>query len=306
MQQRNLIILVAAVAFGLVAVWLANSFFGAVERNATGETAEAAQSAQILVARQDLPFGTPLTAENVRLANWPADSIPAGAVTEADMQRVLQQGSATVRPLVAGEPVLQSRISSRAVLSANIPAEMRAVAIPVDMVTGIAGLVAPGDAVDVLLTRQVSGSGSSADDQIATVILQNVQVLAIDMRASETETQPPVDNSGKPIEARTVTLLVDPLGAQRIALAIQVGKLSLALRNGASELVQPAGALVSRDLGGGGPLISRASGAAASASRPARPARTNTITAPPPPPPPTMEVVRGTNTSIEEVRRHGR
>jgi pilus assembly protein CpaB len=83
---------------------------------------------RIAVANQDMEFGSPLTQDNVRLVSWPANSVPQGAYLEADAQRLLSGGNVAIRPIRAA-----SRSSftdfRRAVLSANLPADMRAVTV---------------------------------------------------------------------------------------------------------------------------------------------------------------------------------
>ena len=138
MERRNLIIIGVAVVFGLIAVYLANSWFTGVERQQQAAI-ETQATTRIAVASLDMPFGAPLTSANVKLVNWPADSVPPGAYREGEAERLLGSGNVAIRPIVAGEPILLSRVSDRAVLSANIPADMRAVTVPVDPVSGVAG-----------------------------------------------------------------------------------------------------------------------------------------------------------------------
>ena len=153
MERRNIIIIAAAVVIGLVAVYLANAYFSGVEEQQE-RVAEEQQLVRVAVASQDLDFGAPLNSDTVRLVNWPAQSVPPGAIR--DMNR-FAGGDVAIRPIAQGEPILQSRMSSRAVLSENIPDDMRAVTIPVNEVAGVDGFVTPGDGVDVLMTRTIHG-----------------------------------------------------------------------------------------------------------------------------------------------------
>jgi pilus assembly protein CpaB len=98
---------------------------------------------------------------------------------------------------------------------------MRAAAVRVNDVSGVAGFVQPSDAVDVLITRQLG------DRQVTDVLLQNIRVIAIDQNAQGA--------NGQPILGKTATLEVTPLDAQKLALAQQVGQLSLVLRKAGSE-----------------------------------------------------------------------
>lgn len=101
----------------------------------------------------------------------------------------------------------------------------RASSIQVDKVSGVSGFILPGDRVDVILT--VRGTGGGSEDAIAKTILQNVEVLAAGEKTEQKE--------NKVITVQSVTLLVDPEGAQALALASNEGKLNLALRNPTDE-----------------------------------------------------------------------
>lgn len=300
MERRNIIIVSVAVVLGLLAVYLANSWFSGVEERQE-RVAREQQLERIAVARLDLPFGAALTPDNVRLVNWPRQSVPAGAYRDVD--KLLREGNVTIRPIAAGEPILRERISERAVLSANLPADARAVTVPVNAVTGVAGFVTPGDVVDVLLTRQIPGDGAGGNDKMTTVLLENVQVLAVDRRSSEKNTKPDV--------GKTATLQVDQYGAQKLALAVEVGTLSLALRNVENQLVGPTSTVTTADLGGGGRYIRapRAASAPAPVYASMAPAQQAPSYAPPPqrrPSGPTMTVFRGTDSTDTEVPRYGR
>ncbi|MDZ4307001.1 Flp pilus assembly protein CpaB [Allopontixanthobacter sp.] len=306
MDRRNLIIAGVAVLLGLVAVYLANSWFSGVEQQQE-RVAEEQQLQRIAVARNDLAFGDPLTADNVRLVNWPAQSVPAGSYS--DVSRLLAGNNVAIRPIAAGEPILTSRISERAILSANLPPDMRAVSISVDPVSGVSGFVTPGDVVDVMLTRKIPGDGATNEDQMTSVVLENVQVLAIDQGASEKDTDPKL--------GKTATLQVDQMGAQKLALASSIGRLSLALRNVENQVVGSSTTVTTANLGGGGMYIAARSSPAARAApapaavysgpAPSAPARSSASAAAQPRRlyGPTMTVVRGTEAGEYEVKRYG-
>ncbi|GAD50480.1 Flp pilus assembly protein [Caenibius tardaugens NBRC 16725] len=302
MERRNIIILGAAVLFALLAVYLANAWFSGVEKRQE-VVAEQRKLTRIAVAARAMDFGAPLTADNIRMVSWPADSVPQGAYRDGEGQKLLTSGEVAIRPIAQGEPILVSRISSRAVLSANIPGDMRAVTVPVDAVSGVAGFVTPGDVVDVMLTRQIPGDGATGDDKMTHVIMENVQVLAMDLRAGEQNTDP--------TQSRTATLQVDPQGAQKLALATQIGRLSLALRNVENQIVGPRRAVTTRDLGGGYYIPARNRGGASAVPVPAVATRIPVIPAaggaiqPRPTGGPQMTVVRGTAASVQEVQRYG-
>ncbi|WFL76631.1 Flp pilus assembly protein CpaB [Altererythrobacter arenosus] len=300
MRGRNLLIVGVAIFFGLIAVYLANSYFSGVEERQARE-AEANRMAQIVVATQDFQFGTPLATTNLRLANWPANSVPQGAFVS--IEEATRGGRVALRPIAIGEPILSTKVSGeggRATLASILPEELRAVSIPVNQVSGVGGFVRAGDVVDVMLTRRIPGEGADRDDQMTFVVLENVLVLAIDQVADENQTEPKVGS--------TATLQTDILGAQKLTLARQVGSLSLALRNvenqdvGGTEVVTPS------DLGGAGYYIAARSSAPA-APAPAAPAVRNSANAGPAAPSrprgPTMSIVRGTEPTTYEVNRKG-
>jgi pilus assembly protein CpaB len=240
MNRRNAIILAAAVIIGLFAVFLVNTWFNGVQEQQT-KAAATRPLAKVVVARQALAFGTPLSSANLRLADWPESSVPAGAFTT--LPQALSGNRVALRPIEAGEPVLSARVSGpdgHASIANNIPGDMRAVSIAVSAVTGVGGFVTPGDVVDILLTRQLPGS----DDKMTSVVLENVQVLATDQQADEKDTKPKV--------SKTATVLTDMYGAQKLVLASQLGTLSLSLRNVQNQEVGGTKVVTARDLGGGG------------------------------------------------------
>jgi pilus assembly protein CpaB len=304
MDRRNLIIAGAAVLLGLLAVYLANSWFSGVEQQQE-RVAEEQQLQRIVVARNDLAFGDLLTGDNVRLVNWPAQSVPEGAYT--NVARLLAGNNVAIRPIVAGEPILTERISERAVLSANLPTDMRAVSVSVNAVSGVAGFVTPGDVVDVMLTRKIPGEGATGDDQMTSVILENVQVLAIDQGSSEKSTEPKL--------GKTATLQVDQISAQKLVLASTVGSLSLALRNVENQVVGSSTTVTIADLGGAGMYMAARRSAAPApmpapayyAPAPSGPARSSGPAAAQPrrPSGPTMTIFRGTDRGEYEVKRYG-
>lgn len=242
--NRNWIIIAIATILGIVAVILANSYLSGVEQRQE-KAAEENRLVQIAVARVPMAYGTSLTAENVRMVSWPATSVPAGAFQSAG-SLLGAETRVVLRPIEAGEPILPGKITGpggRASLSALIDPDLRAVAVRINDVAGVGGFVLPGDSVDVLLTRTPKTESEGQVDPITDVLLQNVRIVAIDQGADEKNSQP--------IIGKTATLLVDQQGAQKLALAGQVGTLSLALRNAQNQDVFMAQTIGTRDLGQG-------------------------------------------------------
>ena len=305
MGGRNLIIILVAVALGLVAVILANSYFSGVEER-NQQIAEANQLTPIVVATQPLEFGSPLTTENVRMQNYPQSSIPEGAFLS--VEDALRDGRVALRPIVPNEPILASKVSGtdgRAVLAANLPEGMRAYTIPISALEQVAGFVRPGDVVDVMLTRQIPGEGSNAEDMMAEILLERVQVLAIDQIASEQATDPQVGG--------VATVLVSLREAQILSVARRMGTLGLVLRNVEELEEADTGTITNRSFGDQRRTFARRTQSAPQQA--AAPAPTQRIVAVQPAPGntgqevrwmgPTMTVYRGTDPTTHGVGQLG-
>ncbi|MGD9980523.1 MAG: Flp pilus assembly protein CpaB [Hyphomonadaceae bacterium] len=225
MRRLGLIILAVAVLLGGAAIWGVFNMQNA-QRSAA--------SAHVVVAARTIELGQALTPNMLRLQAWPADALPQGAFTQIS-QLIGGEGRVALRAIEPNEPILASRISGeggRATLSATIAAGHRAVAIRVNDVIGVAGFVLPGDYVDVLVTRDES-NGYRGDQTMRTdLLLANVRVLAVDQIANESRNDPQV--------ARAVTIEVTPEGGQKVALASEIGTLSLALRRADEAGAAPA------------------------------------------------------------------
>lgn len=223
MRRLGLIVLAIAILLGAGALW---GLMGLQKsHNAANETT-------VVVANRTIELGQALAPDMMRMQTWPADAVPQGSFTDVSQ---LTRGEARValRTIEANEPILSNRISGaggRATLSSTISAGHRAVAIRVNDVVGVAGFVLPGDFVDVLLTR-ADGSGYNNQNMRTDLLISNVRVLAVDQTANENRNDPQV--------ARAVTIEVTPEDGQKVALAGQIGTLSLALRR-IEDAAQPA------------------------------------------------------------------
>src|SRR5882724_3616447 len=175
----------------------------------------------VVVAATDLDVGAELTREEIRIIDWPANAVPAGAFS--DPKDVIGRG--IVLPIIQNEPILPMKLASVEAgsgLPPAIPPGLRAVSVKVNEVIGVAGYVLPGTRVDVVAT--VSPTQQSTD-MTSKVILTNVQVLAAGTKLERD------GDKNKPIPVSVVTLLVDPEEAERLTLASTEGKIQLALRN---------------------------------------------------------------------------
>jgi pilus assembly protein CpaB len=171
----------------------------------------------LVVAAKDITFGTKLEPQDLRLAEFPVDAVPNAAYSSPDS--IL--GHTTKVFLVKGEAILASKLSSvGGGLSVRIPESMRASSVNVNEVSGVSGFILPGDRVDVIVTIDRVGEMRSS---VAKTILQDVEILAAGIKTES--------KNEKPLDVQSVTLLVDPRGAEDLALAIHEGKIHLVLRN---------------------------------------------------------------------------
>ncbi len=178
-------------------------------------------SIPVVVANQDLPVGTLLTVDHVKVVAWPAASPVPGAF--ATIEEVSDRG--LIAGVVTNEPLTDSKLASREAgggLPPSIPLGMRALSVRVNEVIGVAGFVVPGTRVDVLATVQQGQQG----DSISKVVVSNVQVLTAGTRYDLERAR-----TGEPMPSTVVTLMVTPEEAERIALAGNEGSLVLTLRN---------------------------------------------------------------------------
>jgi pilus assembly protein CpaB len=191
----------------------------------------------IVIAAGPLRFGTHVNADNLREVTWPDAALPAG--TFGSIAEVMSGGKRIVLASIEkNEPILRSKITGpgqKATLSAVIQDGMRAVTIRVNDVEGVGGFVLPGDHVDVLLTRQQERTNGTND-----VVLQNARVLAVDQLAD--------DAADRPTVVKAVTVEVDTIGAQKIALASSLGNLSLMLRRAGEQVTDATRRISTADL----------------------------------------------------------
>ena len=178
----------------------------------------------IVVAAMDLPLATTIKAEHLKLVEWPQRGRPPGAF--ANPKEVL--GRVLVSKTLEAEPILAGRLASRdsgSGLAALVPKNMRAAAVRVDDVVGVAGFIHPEDRVDVIVTIRPRDG-----DPASKVIIQNVKVLAVGKQIEVEE-----KSRGKALPVTVATLLVTPEQSERLALAATQGKLLLTLRGWTDE-----------------------------------------------------------------------
>jgi len=191
------------------------------------------ETVRILIAKHALGKGRELKVTDMLWMDWPTESVPDGAFTSlsALFGSAHDETRIVMRSIEPDEPILDARLSppnESGRITYGLPPGMRAATFRIDDVTGVAGFVVAGDHVDIMLNRQQDGR------LVNSVVLQDIRVLAVD-QADDTEAQ-------SPRVGHTATVEVSPKQAQKLALAQQVGRLSLTLRgfnSGDTEVMPP-------------------------------------------------------------------
>jgi pilus assembly protein CpaB len=216
-QTRTFIVLLVAVgAAGLASFGVYRAISSIPERRVEIATKHA------VVAAKSLPLGELLTKESVKLVAWPeATPLEGGFDT---IEEVIDRG--LISSVVLNEPITENKLAAKeagAGLPPTIDPGMRAISIKVNDVSNVAGFVAPGTRVDVVVVIE----DENAKDKLSRVVVSNVEVLTAGTRFDQDEAR----KDGKAVRSTVITLMVSPVDAERIALAQSEGDLMLTLRN---------------------------------------------------------------------------
>ena len=174
----------------------------------------------VVVAAMDISEGTSLTAAAMVVAQWPDVTVPAGVFDRPDSLL----GRVARVPIFKGEPMVPGRLApsgTTAGLEVKITPGKRAMAVRIDDVAGLSGLIQPNSRVDVLVT--IRDQATEKLEQVSKLFMSNMRVLSIG-----TEVQRGAD--GKPINATTAALEVTPDEAERLAVAMREGAIQLVMR----------------------------------------------------------------------------
>ncbi len=219
MRNKRLIIAIAgAIVCGLLGVMLVTRYLSQVE-------AFTKDLNNVVVAKEEIPLGTKIVADQLALAPIPNGSAPQGALRKID--EVV--GRVAITPIGVRETITTMKLAPEGMgggLSAVIPEGYRAMTVKVDDVVGVSGFVMPGSYVDVVAvivpTTQQGGEGQGP---ISKIVLQHIKVLASGAKIDSPE------NQREPTAVKAVTLQVTPEEAEKLVLAANEGKLQLVMRN---------------------------------------------------------------------------
>lgn len=212
MNSRFVTMFIIAIFLAGGAAWVANSWVKS-QSNVSTSTMNS-KTVAVVVASTKIPFGSRIEITQIKLIEWPKNSVPNEAFSE--LQPVV--GKVTQRTFIANEILLKPQIKEHlggSTLSALITEGMRAMSVRVDDVVGVAGFILPGNKVDIIHVR---GKGKNT-----YTLLHNIKILAIDQTAST--------DHDKPAVVRALTLEVSPKNSEKLVKAMKTGFLTFTLRN---------------------------------------------------------------------------
>lgn len=242
MQRFILGVLAVALLGAGATVFLVDRYIDSrIASNASATKASIA-TIRVLVAKKNIPIGKKVEGSDLDWQSWPESGVQTDFVssTKADRRKAtLFLGTVTRRGIIKGTPITKNSVFNQnrpGFLAGALDPNMRAMAIAITAQSGAAGFILPGDRVDVILTqnarkktgrgRRKAGASSRPRvflSHVAETILQNVRVLAADQKVDDFKKTAKV--------SKTVTLEVTQKQAEMLAVAVSMGKLSLALRS---------------------------------------------------------------------------
>jgi pilus assembly protein CpaB len=211
MRPKSLILLGLALGCGLVA---SIGISQVMDRNASGNAK--IETVPIYVALHNINLGDPIDSAVISLQEWPKDKVPHGAISKLEDL----EGRRPRTAIIEGEPILEGKLLAPGQIAdpiRSIQKGMRLKTIGVDAEKSAAGLLGPGDRVDVqLFVRKDARTG--IDIAKSKIILQNIRVFAVDQTVQRS-----ADGSEEKKVAKTVSLMLTPEQASKLSLAEQIG-----------------------------------------------------------------------------------
>jgi pilus assembly protein CpaB len=255
------LIAILAVVAGLAAFWSTRRF---LDENAAGVRRQWEQRyalRPVLVAARDLTPGQLIQSEDLARRDMPSGFLPSGTFADTEVEKAVGQRLASA--LRAGDPVGEGAIEGRTpALAYRLPEGSRAVTVPVDEVSSQAGLVRPGDRVDLMLAEERQEGGERC--VVVRSLLESVHVLATGKATREVAVAGGASPGSIDLDGSysTITLDVTPEQAQQLAVGLRMGELIPMLRGAGDEAPTGLDALGDGRLACRGVMPQRASSAA--------------------------------------------
>ena len=245
MQKQRLIILIAGVVLGLIAVLMVSSYVKDMDKTARKEAAKTLEKlrqnqAAVLVASKDIPANTVIQSTMLETSIVPREYVQPQAATSMD--RV--SGMTTVAPISRGEQISMTKLSSagqvtrRRDLSSLTPFGKRAVCFTAENINEVAGLIKPGDNIDLIAVVSLPGSadGKKSTQQTIVPAFQNVQILAVGQETDSSGSAP----KGQREKINQITVALSPTEANIMTFLQDQGKIRISLRSAQDSQVEEA------------------------------------------------------------------
>jgi len=226
MNTRTIMLALAALITAGVTAFLVNGWMERQRALSKPAVVKKAAVLEVLVAKNNLGAGTFLKREDTVWQGWPEGNLSSAYAVKGKRKQEDFVGSVVRSSIVAGQPVTDAsvvKVGERGFLAAVLQPGSRAVSFPITASSGVAGLIFPGDRVDLILSHKMKGRSTVI--LASETVLTNVRILAMDSRTDDQK------NKNKTGVAKTVTLEVTPKQAEMVAVALNLGKLSLSLRS---------------------------------------------------------------------------
>lgn len=234
------LVLILGIGLAGFAVYAARGYVNEYQAELAAERAARSQivtTRGVYVMKRAIRYGERLTADDVRLVSWPETAIPEGAFVKDGDTPLFPEGElrprTALRAMEKDEALLQVKVTrpgEDAGVASRLTSGMRALAIQVDVQTGVSGFLRPGDRVDVYWTGQVNFGGGA--QSITKLIQPGVSLIAVDQSADEDTTKPTI--------ARTVTIEATPQQVASLAQAQSSGRLTLSLVGASDNTIAQA------------------------------------------------------------------
>jgi pilus assembly protein CpaB len=231
MNAQKIFTTVAIIGLAAIGGLMARSLFTPAGESIQANALATASTPYVLVATEDLNVGAFVDPNSLTWREWPETSL---------MPTHLRRGSVAVNDLVgavvrdrisAGEPVIHGKLvrpGERGFLAAVLSPGTRAVSVAVNAVSGNAGLIFPGDRVDIILTQTLENHQEDPGNRmVGETVVRHARVIAVDQRVSPQEAK---EGHANPV-ARTITLEVTPQQAEIVTVSAELGRLNLSLRS---------------------------------------------------------------------------
>ncbi len=232
MTLKNIILLLIALGTAGMTAMLANNWIIS-ERAALMALQPVGQSiaqvTQVLIVKDNLKAGNFVRQENLKWQNWPEDGVAEEYIVKGSREAKDFVGAVVRNAITPGQPMTDTLVvhpGERGFLAAVLGIGNRAVSIPVNATSGISGFIFPGDRVDLILTSKFNSKdadGKVLNRFVTKTLLSGLRVLAIDQKTES--------KNGEVSPAKTVTMEVTPKQAEKIAIGLAMGSLSLSLQS---------------------------------------------------------------------------